>query len=187
MQKIGWKRNNKGYFGSCSVENKIRKAEQAEGCGKFSITFLLVLYNSNFAHRYITLCKYIQGIYVFVIYPLKNPFHFQIWPFPNLPLFQDILACIRHFSAFSNLLPLSLFFSFLILNKSHPTSIFPHFPTNPEHPLSKLSLKNCNSPDSYLNLPYISFSIHSHSNFKHILFSWIAFLLLSYFQTYDII
>ena len=52
----------------------------------------------------------------------QNPFHFKIRPFPNLPLFHAVLACIRLFSAFCNLLPLSY-----ILFLPHSQQITIHF------------------------------------------------------------
>lgn len=62
--------------------------------------------------------------------PIKNGFHTKIRPSPNLPLFQAVLACIRRFSAFCNLLPLFLHaflpclrqFRLLLHNSLYPQS-----------------------------------------------------------------
>ena len=72
-------------------------------------------------------------------------------------LFSLVLGFFLHFAIFS-LFP--TFFSFLILNKSHPASIFPHFPTTSEHPFQNFSLMYCNSPASS---PKLSLALPCHT------------------------
>ena len=122
---------------------------------------------SNLLCRFLCSRSFLYFVHSSHLHPIKfhsettqNPFHSKIRPFPNHPLLQAVLACIRLFSAFCNLLPLSLFFSFLILNKSHPASIFPHFPTTSEHPFQNFSLMYCNSPASS---PKLSLALPCHT------------------------